>query len=339
MINSDEIISKAMQLGYHKCGIVNIGKMKGYAEKLTERIDRFPRTKPYLEEYYEYSRLQDKYPWVKSVVICARWYGKYQVPANVKGHIGKYFLTDNRRDENSKAYQDSVAFERYLISSGIRTLTERDFGIAPMRWAAMEAGIGIFRKNNFIFTEKGSWLNLEAFLIDQEMEYIHENEIKTCPENCNLCVEACPTKSLAEPFMMNRSTCVTCLTMWEGWDLTTEKKSSKMESWIFGCDACQDVCPFNHSSWTEEEDYPLLTEFSREFSLTQIVDADYKYLTDVVQPKLWSIPKDKVWRYKTNALNAMLNQYNPEYLPYIRRACNDTNENVRNMASWVLSRL
>jgi epoxyqueuosine reductase len=74
-------------------------------------------------------------------------------------------------------------------------------------------------------------------------------------------------------------------------------------------------------------------------SFEQIIEADYEFLENVIQQKLWYIPKDKVWRYKTNALNAMLNTYKPEYLPFIEKACNDKNENVRNMAKWVLAKL
>lgn len=339
MCSADEIVSKAMELGYDKCGIVNVEKMKGYAEKLAERIRLFPEMRAHSEGFYGFANLQVEYPWAKSVIICARWYGKYRIPQNVKGHIAKYYLTDSRKNKNSQEYKDSVAFEQYLIDCGMKTETDREFGITALRWAALQAGIGFVRKNNFLYTEKGSWVNLEAFVIDKEMEYICENKIKPCPENCNLCVKACPTRSLAEPYVMNRSTCVSCLTTWEGWDLTTEKHSSNLGSWIFGCDVCQDVCPFNRNSWTENEEFPFLSELCEKLSLEQIVEADYEFLKNVVNSKLWYIPKEKIWRYKTNALNAMLNAYEPEYLPYIQKACNDENENVRKMAQWVLSKL
>jgi epoxyqueuosine reductase len=339
MCNANEIVSKAIDLGYDKCGIVNVEKMKGYAEKLLERIERFPEIKIHSQDFYAFANLQDKYPWAKSVIICTRWYGKYHIPENVKGKIGKYYLTDSRTDKNSKDYIDSIAFEQYLISCAIKTETNRKFGITALRWAAMKAGIGIVRKNNFFYTEKGSWVYLEAFLIDKDVEYISENNIKLCHEKCNLCIKACPTKSLAEPYAMNRSTCVSCLTTWEGWDLTTDKNSSNLGDWIFGCDACQDICPYNKSSWEDIEEFPLLAELCENLSLEQIIEADYEFLKNVVQPKLWYIPQDKVWRYKTNALNAMLNGYKSDYLPLIQKACYDKNVNVRNMAKWVLSKL
>lgn len=339
MCNANEIIQKSMELGYDKCGIVKIEKMKGYAEKLSERIERFPEIRTSSEDFYAFADLKTEYPWVKSVIICARNYGKYLIPENVRDIIAKYYLTDSRRDKNSQEYRDSIALEEYLTDCGIKTKTDREFGITALRWAAMQAGIGVVRKNNFFYGEKGSWYNLEAFFIDKDMEYICKNNIKQCPEECNLCIEACPTKSLAEPYMMNRSTCISCLTTWEGWDLKNDKNSSNLGKWIFGCDICQDVCPFNRNVWTEGEEFPLLNEFCSDLSLEQIIESDYEFLKNIVQPKLWYIPQGKVWRYKTNALNAMLNSYKTDYLPFIKKACNDKNKNVRNMAKWVLSKL
>ena len=69
----------------------------------------------------------------------------------------------------------------------------------------------------------------------------------------------------------------------------------------------------------------------------QIVESDYELLKNVVQPKLWYILQEKVWCYKTNALNAMLNAYKHEYLPFIQEACDDKNENVRKMVKRLTS--
>ncbi|MCH4888900.1 epoxyqueuosine reductase [Acidaminobacter sp. JC074] len=340
MLKEVDIVLKAKELGYEQCGIVHIEEMKAYAKKLDERIEKFPELANHFDDFYEFADIKVNYPWAKSIIICSRWYGKYLIPDSLKGRFGKYYLTDGRVDINSKDYQDSLEFERYLKENGIETKTERKFGVTALRWAAVKAGIGIVRKNNFIYTDNGSWNYLEAFLIDRKLEYVVENSIKSCPPNCKLCIDSCPTKSLAEPYMMNRSTCISCLTTWEGWDLTKEPNSRKMGEWVYGCDICQDVCPFNRNSWNEIEEFPELSKLEQKLSLEQIVIADYDVLSEIVQTKLWYIPVDKIWRFKTNALNAMLNSFKPDYLRIIQDASKkDPNKNVRDMAKWVLTQL
>ncbi len=249
--------------------------------------------------------------------------------------IAKYYLVDSRRDEKSPDYQNSILFEKYLNDQGLHTATTRDFGITALRWAALEAGLGTIRRNNFFYTVSGSWGYLEAWLIDREMELIDKTTLKECPANCNLCRKHCPTSSLSEPYTTNMLTCVSYLTTLGGWDLQNETLSKAMGGWVFGCDACQDVCPFNQGTWTDEEDFPGLQDLSNSISLEKIINMDYQFLQESMQPKFWYIAKDNVWKWKVNALNCMLNTYRNIYSRYIEIACNDENEHVREMAEWV----
>lgn len=265
MVSASEIIKKAEELGYDKCGIVPLYKMAAYGDKLRQRIECFPETAGRYAKLFDFSYPQKKYPW---------------------------------------------AFDR-------------DFGITSPRWAAQEAGLGIIRKNNFFYTEKGSYQHLEAFLIDEPLEHTFKSKLKPCSDKCRLCIQACPTHSLCGAYSMNRSTCVSDLTTWSGWDLRNESLHEHLGDWIYGCDACQDSCPHNKKSCQELEEYPGLEAIGRDFSLAWVVESDYEYLEQVLQPILWYIPPEKSWRYKTNALNAMLNHFRPEYYPAIQKACND----------------
>lgn len=339
MITAEKIVQNALSLGYHKCGIIPVELMDGYEARLQERMDRFPETKGRYEDFRIFSHLRDKYPWVNAIVICSYWYGKYRIPEHLKGRIAKYYLTDARRDRNSDGYKASVAFERFLTDSGLHVETDRDFGLTALRWAGMKAGIGIIRKNNFFYTEKGSYQYLEAFLIDRSFEHIEEPKARPCPDNCGLCIKSCPSHSLEAPFTMCRNTCVSCLTTWDGWDYRKEPLRENIGKWVYGCDVCQDVCPFNRKAWEDAEEFPGLEELSSHLTNEELVKADYTWLHDVLQPKLWYIPEDKVWRYKTNALNAIFNNYEPEYLPLIRKACSDPSVEVRRFAQWILEQL
>jgi epoxyqueuosine reductase len=334
-----QIKNAALDMGYEKCGIIKISDMSGYEEKLNERIARIPEMKTYYQGFYGFAHLQDKYPWAKSIVICVRQYGKYHIPEHLQGLIAKYYLVDSRTDENSKSFQDSLKFERYMQEMGLKIATEGKFGITALRWAALKAGLGLVRKNNFFYTESGSWVHLEAWLIDKELESIEIPTLKECPKHCNLCIKSCPTSSLSEPYTMNRSSCISCLTTWEGWDLPNEKFNAQMGGWIFGCDVCQDVCPMNKNLWNVTEEFPGLLKLSEHISLEKILKMDYTFLEQVMQPKFWYIGKENVWRWKSNAINAMMNEYKEQYREYIYDACNDSNAKVREMAEWAIQKL
>jgi epoxyqueuosine reductase len=334
-----QIRNKALELNYEKCGIIKVTDMLEYGDKVRQRIERIPELKPLLERFYSYANLQNNYPWAKAVVVCVRGLGKYRIPKHLQGLIGKSLLIDYRRDKQSKEYQYREKFGQYLQEKGLRTATEGDFGLTGLRWAAYKAGLGIIRKNNFFYTKNGSYTRLDSWLIDEELELVEQSSLRECPESCNLCIRSCPTSSLSEPYLMNMSTCVSYLTAHkESWDLPNEKHKHLTGNWIYGCDVCQDVCPFNHNAWLGDEEFPNLEELGTHISLEKIVEMDYDFLRDVIQPKFWYIKKENVWKLKINALNAMLNNYKKSYDKSINIACNDENEKVREMAEWVKSK-
>lgn len=336
---AEQIKNAALDIGYEKCRIIKISEMNDYKEKLDERIERIPQSKGFYQSLYRFTNLQDTYPWAKSIVICVRKYGKYNIPEHLKGIIAKCYLVDSRKDENSKDFQDSLKFERYMQDMGLRAETERKFGFVALRFAAMKAGLGIVRRNNFFYTENGSWLYLEGWLIDKELELIEEPKVRPCSEMCNLCIKACPSASLSEPYTMNPMACVSCITTFTGRDMPNEKYKEQIGNWVYGCDACQDACTMNKNRWKETEEFPKLQELSEHISLERILKMDYKFLEDVMQPKFWYIEKADVWKWKVNAINAMMNDYKEKYREFIYNARNDSHVKVREMAEWAIEKL
>lgn len=336
---ADKIKSAALNLGYEKCGIIKISDIDGYKERLDERVERVPESKGFYQGQYRFTQLQDTYPWAKSIVICVRRYGKYHIPEHLKGMIAKYYLVDARKDKNSKDFQDSVKFEEYMQELGLRAETERGFGLVPLRFAAMKAGLGIVRKNNFFYTENGSSVYLDAWLIDKELEAVEIPNVRPCSDKCNLCIKACPSASLSKPYTMNPIACVSCITTFMGRDMTNEKYREEIGNWVYGCDACQDACLMNKNRWQETEEFPNLQELSEHISLEKIIKMDYKFLEEVMQPKFWYIDKSSVWKWKVNAINVMVNDYKEQYKEHILYACNDSNPKVREMAEWAIEKL
>lgn len=332
-----QIADKAVALGFESCGIIRVEEMAGYGERLAERMDKVPSFRTQGERLAPFAHPQAKYPWAKAVVVCAGGYRQFKVPPQLQGVVGRTYLFDSRTDPNAPRYRSSLAFERFLEDDcGLQIAFDRRFPFTAVRWAAAKAGLGIFRKNNFVYGPHGSWVGFEAFLIDRELEYIVPNDLKPCPENCTRCVDACPTGSLCAPFVMERASCISELTTWAGRDFPNDPYAGKTGPWLYGCDACQEACPFNQGKWQGDEDFPGLAETADKLTPEAMLAMDYEELLATVQPKLWYVKPEEAWKYKTNALNLMKNNYEPRYRPLIEQALDDAHEKVREMARWVL---
>lgn len=328
------IRNAALDCGYAGCGIVRTAAMEGYAGAVAERVGHFPESGPMYTPLLGFARPEDTVPWARSVVVCVVWYGTYRIPDHLEGTIGKSFCVDPRRDPRSREYQDRKRFEAALDGMGVRHESKSDFGITALRWAAAKAGLGIIRKNNFFYTEKGSWCRLDAFCIDRELELTAVPAVKPCPEQCGLCIKACPTRALSAPFRTNGVACVSFLTS-RGTCGPGKPYYGQCGGWIFGCDACQDACPHNKNAWSGTDDFPGLAELAPSLSYERLLAMDYAAMRDLLPQKFWYIAADDVWKWKCNVLNAMHNRYDDSYLPHLERAELDAKEEVRAMAQWV----
>lgn len=333
------IRQKALALGFEKCGIIPIRMLDGYDEKMRERIRKVPGTEPFYQKQSRLVHIADAYPWAKSVVVLTVPHGQYKVPDTVAGHVGKSYLFDTRIDRNTAEYRHNRALESYMRALGLRVETNQKFGIVGLRWAAMQAGLGVIRRNNFFYTESGSWVHLEAWLTDREMDWIEQTELKPCPKGCDRCIHACPTGSLSEAYTMHPMKCISFLTTFGGRDLPHESLAERFGDCIYGCDICQDVCPMNHKKRTEETDFPGLAELAPALSAENILRMDEAFYRRNVQPKFFYLSPDELWKWQVNALNYMQNRYQERFRSSILKACASPYEKVREMALSVCEKL
>lgn len=116
-------------------------------------------------------------------------------------------------------------------------------------WAA-KAGIGWQGKNTLLINKKaGSFFFLSEIILDLELEF--DAPVKDYCGTCTRCIDACPTKAL-EAYAIDASKCISYYTI-ELKDALPESEKSKMKDWMFGCDICQDVCPWNRLSKAHSE--------------------------------------------------------------------------------------
>ena len=220
------IKNQAAELGFDLCGIIKVDAVADYADRLEDRVKTFPESKPLYGFTVKFAQPQKIHDWARSIIVLGYHYGKYKVPESAEGLIGKYYLFDYKFQKYSKEFKNIALFESFLNGLGLKTHRETH-GVTAARWAAMKAGLGVIRKNNFFYTRHGSWVILETWLTDQEMEYHEEETLPPCPENCTKCIDTCPTGALAEPYATNMAECISFLT-WGVNKLVPEHLRDKM---------------------------------------------------------------------------------------------------------------
>ena len=343
MGRADEIRQKALDLGYEDCGIIRVGALGGYREKLEERISRIPMGEKIFGNFRSFADPSAVNPAIQSIVVAIVPIYRYNVPDEFDGVYGKAYMFDNRTDEDAPYFKIRKELALFLESLGFTcTLGEAQGIPAPARWAAYQAGLGIIRQNNFFYTEKGSYNRIEMLAINGDLELIRDVKLKGCPEKCGKCIEACPTRALCAPYTMSMVGCVsfqTSLAANMGMGVPSPEMTGQMGGRLYGCDVCQDVCPHNKAKWTGGKDFPGLDALAPDMRPETIMKTDYERIGKTIGRKYWYIKPENYWKWKLNALTVMMNGYCKEYEAPIKLGLEDSDEKVRDFARSVCLRL
>lgn len=141
------------------------------------------------------------------------------------------------------------------IDSTFEGISYVDTGPLMDKAWSIKAGIGWQGKHsNVINKEFGSWFFIANIITNQEFEY--SDQIEDFCGSCTACLDACPTKAIIEPYVVDSNKCISYQTIENKKEISKELKG-KFNNWIFGCDICQDVCPWNNKFSQNS----LLTEF------------------------------------------------------------------------------
>ena len=251
---SSLIKSEAKKLGFIFCGIAKAGFLENEAPRLEKWLkNNMHGEMQYMENHFD-KRLDPRLlvDGAKSVIsLGLNYYTDDQQADPSSPKISKYaFGTDYHT-----VIKDKLKLLLQTIQESIGDVNGRAFvDSAPVldRAWAKKAGMGWIGKNtNLISKKAGSFFFLAELIIDLELEYDIEPTADHCG-TCTRCMDACPTEAIVAPYLVDGSRCISYLTIELKNEIPKEFKD-KMDNWMFGCDICQDVCPWNKFSVLHQE--------------------------------------------------------------------------------------
>lgn len=291
--NTNFIKAKAAALGFSFCGIAKAEFLEEEAPKLEEWLKRGYQGKmSYLENYFD-KRLDPTLlvPGAKSIVsLIYNYYPKKDLALASEFKIAKYAYGEDYHF----VIKDKLKTFLHLIQEEVGQVNGRAFvDSAPVmeRAWAKQTGIGWVGKNSLILNrEMGSFFFLAELIIDLELEY--DAPTKDYCGTCTACIDACPTDAIVDPYVVDGSKCISYFTI-ELKDEIPNDVKGKFENWIFGCDICQDVCPWNSFSKPHAE-----PRFEPDADLANMSSQDWKDITEEVFEKLFKASAVKRTKFK-----------------------------------------
>jgi epoxyqueuosine reductase len=242
--NTAFIKSKAGELGFDFCGISKADFLEDEARLLEIWLNKNYNGKmAYMANYFD-KRLDPRLlvEGAKSVITFILNYYPEEELTEQEYKISKYaYGTDYHF-----VIKDKLSSLLSEMQSEIGDINARVFvDSAPVMdkvWAK-KGGLGwIGKHSNLINRKIGSFFFIGEIICDLDLNY--DGPIKDYCGTCTACIDACPTDAISEPYVVDGSKCISYLTIELKENIPTEFKD-KMENWAFGCDICQDVCPWN----------------------------------------------------------------------------------------------
>jgi epoxyqueuosine reductase len=302
----------------------------------------------------ERASLRSTAPWVRSVIVCAINYNtahpySTEVDDSDRGWISRYAwshedyhqavmrrlraVEDRLREAAGQRGQDALATAGE--TPALQTRCYVDTGPLVERVYAKYAGVGWIGKNTCILNQKlGSWLFLGVILTSLELQ-----SDLPAPDrcgSCTRCIEACPTDALIAPYQLDSNKCISYLTI-EKRGAIPENMREGMGRHVFGCDICQDVCP-----WNRKAPATSAPEFQ---ARDELVNPALEWLAQMnaeefrKQFRASPIRRAKRSGLRRNAVIAMGNTGNGKFLPSLEKLAADDDAVVAESARWAMGRL
>jgi epoxyqueuosine reductase len=286
--------------------------------------------------------LRSAIPWARSVVVCAINYNTAQPYSTAPHSPGQGWIS--RYAWSSDDYHEAVMRRLRDVERKLRDATEPgtelqtrcyvDTGPIVERVYAKYAGVGWIGKNTCILNQKlGSWLFLGVIVTSLEL-----SPDLPAPDRCGTCtrcIDACPTEAFIGPYQLDSNRCISYLTI-EKRGAIPEDLREGLGRHVFGCDICQDVCP-----WNRKAPVSTVPEFQpREGLVNPALDWLADMSAEEFRERFRSSPIRRAKRsgLRRNAVIAMGNSRDPRFTPVIEKLSVDEDSVVAESAKWALRR-
>jgi epoxyqueuosine reductase len=329
--------SVAYSLGFDLVGIAPIGPF-AEADFYPKWLDRgYAGEMRYLERQKS-TKLQPEslLPGAKSVVVCAMNYNTahpYTGFDRARAWISRYAWGHDYHETLNKKLKQLAAW----IEANGRHHTRCYVDTGPLleRVYAKYAGIGWFGKNTCTINQKiGSWIFLGCIVTDLELTY--DNPVPDRCGTCTRCIEACPTGAILEPYVLDSRKCISYTTI-ELRGAIPEQDRSGIGHHLFGCDICQDVCPWNRKAPVSSDPAFEPTAGLLWPVVGRLLELNEDEWRNMIRGT--AMKRAKLRGLLRNLMVVAGNSGLRELVPNLRRFLRHDDEHVRSHAQWAIEKI
>jgi epoxyqueuosine reductase len=263
-------------------------------------------------------------PGARSVVSAARCYWRPEAPLEPgEGRLARYTWSDEY-----DALREALDALGRRLGGAYRVLVDANQHVD--REAAARSGVGFYGKNTMLITRRhGSWVVLGTVVTDVEIE--PTPPLATDCGECRICIDACPTGALDDPGTLDATRCLSYWT--QAPDAIPEDYRAELGAQVYGCDICQDVCPWNRGV---EKRRAALAEEHAHVDLVRWLEADGR---EVAAYDRLYVPRNEPRYLRRNAAVALGNVGSREHVAPLEHAAADSDALVAEHARWALARI